>query len=260
MPAQASSYGRRLTHSLDFDSTLEHVVRLPIPSLADWCLAYIPGDGDARLPRLAVAHADPSKEALLRAAWQSAPVELQREHPLLVSLRSRKSVLHSPPLAGDLAAARLRERDAELLKLVGLESLLAVPLVAHGLVVGALMMVWAGNPPRTFDSVALDSAADVANCCAQAIYNAQLFWEARLAERTHDELVNAGSQDLLRLAANLRRRVNRLHAHVASTPLTSPTVLHHGLSEIEDLAARMLLCIRGFAPIDIAGEGRDAVE
>jgi GAF domain-containing protein len=179
---------------------------------------------------------------------------------LLVSLRTRKPVLRSQASADDLSAVRMREGDAELLRLVGLESLLAVPLIAHGLVVGALMLVsTAGSPHPTFDSVSVASAAAVANYSAQAIYNAQLFWEARLAVRTHAELVNAGSQDLLRLTANLKKRVNRLRTQVAGTPMTSPTVLNHGLSDIEDLAAGMLRCIRELAPIEIPGEQCDAV-
>src|SRR5689334_12758035 len=94
--------GKRLTHSLDFDSTLDHVARLPIPGLADWTLVYTPGEGDARTPRLVVAHSNAGKEALLREAWQGHPLMLPREHPVQVCLRSRKPVIRDACGAADL--------------------------------------------------------------------------------------------------------------------------------------------------------------
>jgi len=261
MDVRAASIGGRLTRSLDFDSTLGHVVRLPIPSLADWCAVYTPGDGDARLPRLMVAHADPGKEAPLRAAWSAGPLALSREHPILVSLHSRKLLLHERWSPDDLAAVHADGQHADLLRLVGLDSLLVLPLVAHGLVVGVLMLVLAGdNTPRTFDAIATASAAAVANCCAQAIYNAQLFWEARLAVRTREELVSAASQDLLRLTSHLKKRVIQLRAHTGDLPMAAPAALHNGLSEIEDLAGGVLRCIQDLTPMDVPTGRHDSVD
>ena len=260
MAERVRSIGGRLTHSLDFDSTLGHVVRLPIPSLADWCVVYTPGDGDARLPRLVVAHADPGKEALLRAAWSAGPLALSREHPLLVSLHSRKPLVQARWSTDELAAVHAGGRHADLLRLVGLDSLLVLPLVAHGLVVGALMLVLAGDTPRTFDAIATASAAAVANCCAQAIYNAQLFWEARLAVRTREELVSAASRDLLRLTSHLKKRVTQLRARAGALPIASPAALHNGLSEIEDLAGGVLRCIQDLAPMEVPTGRHDSVD
>ena len=50
--AQVSS----LTNSLDYDSTLRQIVRLPIPTLADWCMVYVPDDGGPLPARMAVAN------------------------------------------------------------------------------------------------------------------------------------------------------------------------------------------------------------
>src|SRR5205085_3172614 len=54
-----------LASSLEVDATFDHIARLVVPFLADWCI--IDMAGDARSVRtLAVAHHDPAREPLLR--------------------------------------------------------------------------------------------------------------------------------------------------------------------------------------------------
>jgi GAF domain-containing protein len=234
--AHVAPIGKRLTHSLDFDDTLDQVARLPVPSMADWSLAYTPGDGDARMPRVALAHASPAREELLRGIWQRHPVMLPHQHPIMVSLRSRKPVLQPVCSPADLDALCLSNGDGEVLRSVGVRSLLVVPMVAHGLVVGALMLVGATRQRGKFDQAALEAANAVASCCAQAIYNAQLFWEARLAARMRQEVLAAGSQDLMWLAGRIQRRVSQLRGELLNAEVTSADDVQGGLTEIEDLS------------------------
>jgi hypothetical protein len=98
--------------------------------------------------------------------------------------------------------------------------------------------VRATNQNGAFDDAAIESANTLASCSARAIYNAQLFWEARLAARTREQLLSASSQDLLGLAANMEQRVNDLRARVSRTPgRASPDAVNRGLADIEGVAA-----------------------
>ena len=64
--------GRLLASSLDCERTLAEVARLAVPTLGDWCTIDLAGD-DGVLERVAAAHADPAKVALVR--------RLRAEHP-----------------------------------------------------------------------------------------------------------------------------------------------------------------------------------
>ena len=230
----------RLPASLDFDATVEHVARAPLPDLADWCVAFTPADGDVRMPRMVVAHTNPAKEGLLRAAWQGRSVSLPRSHPLLAAVSSRKPVVRGVCSPDDLKTLSLTDSDDDVLRAAGLHSLVVLPMVAHGLVVGALMLVAATSRHGQFEGAALESATAVASWSAQAIYNAQLFWEARLAARMREQVVAAGSLELMCLATNMEQRVSDLRIHVAKTgAAASGEALHRGLAHIENVAIAM---------------------
>jgi len=252
--AHVASIGKRLTQSLDFDATLQHVARLPVPGLADWCLAYTPGDGDVRMPRVAVAHASPPKEALLRSVWQRHPVMLPYQHPVQVSLRSREPLLQPTCSPADVVALGLSDTDTEVLRAIGLQSLMVMPMVAHGLVVGALMLAGANRQRREFDPDTLESASAVARWSAQAIYNAQLFWEARLAAHMRDEVLSAASQDLMQLVSRIQQRVSHVRYHVSSTDVPSAEAVHSGMTEIDDLASAITQRLRDLT--SLAGASR----
>jgi GAF domain-containing protein len=230
------SVGKRLTHSLDFDATLEHVAQLPIPALADWCLVFTPEDGDVRPPRMLAAHRSAAKQARLRQAWPTERVILPRQHPLHISLRSRQPVVLEACSPFDLESMCVFPGDRELLLTMKPRTVLATPMVAHGLVVGGLMIVTSAARPPMLSDAYMQAVAALAQSSAQAIYNAQLFWEARLAGRMRDEVASAGREDLLNLASGLQQRVTTLRTRASATERASGDQFDRGLTEIEDLA------------------------
>ena len=52
--------GKELASSLDYEQTLQRVVTLAVPDLADWGAIVMRGDGDA-LRQVAAAHVDPAE-------------------------------------------------------------------------------------------------------------------------------------------------------------------------------------------------------
>lgn len=228
--------GKSLTRTLDFEATLDEVARLPLPALADWCVVYTPGDGDSRPRRLAAAHVVEAAEVLIRDAYQSNAVVLPREHPLQVSLRTRKPLARQACTALDFELLCGTTFDGDLLEVVRPRSFIALPMVAHGLIVGTIMLVNSSERPRKFKRGFIESATAIARCAAQAIYNAQLFWEACLALRLGEELGSAGTRDLLWLATGLQQRVNSLRCQLSTPATASHAVFEVGLTDIEDLA------------------------
>jgi hypothetical protein len=66
--------GEILAASLDYETELERVARLAVPTLADWCVVDLLGEDD-RLHRLAIGHRDP--------ALDDVAAELVRRYPVI---------------------------------------------------------------------------------------------------------------------------------------------------------------------------------
>jgi GAF domain-containing protein len=192
-----------LTRSLDYDTTLRQVVRLPIPALADWCMVYIPDDGGPVPARLELAHAHPLKEALLRRIWHRDWTTLPEHHPLVQTLRDRLPIVVEDLNPRDLHRLCPLAEDANTLQRVGARSMVILPLVAHGVIIGAVMLVVSATRRRAYLETQRDLLLKLGECYAQAIYNARLFIEARQAVRLKDEVIAATRHQLLELAASI---------------------------------------------------------
>ena len=106
--------GARLAASPDYETTLAEVARLAVPALADYCIVDVVGE-DGALRELAVAHADPAKAALVRAARRRLPVDPARPRAAERVLRSGRV-----ELLPEITDAYLTEvaRDPETLELL----------------------------------------------------------------------------------------------------------------------------------------------
>ena len=129
-----------LASSLDYESTLQRVAEVAVPSFADWCGVDVPGPGGfAQL--VAIAHMRP-REGRAREA---------DARPLPGAARSRggdrrgrcaASRASSAPRSRDeeLRAYAQDEQHFEMLRVLGMASVVVVPLVAGGQTLGTLIL------------------------------------------------------------------------------------------------------------------------
>jgi PAS domain S-box-containing protein len=127
-----------LASSLDFRTTIDNILFLLVPQLADWCVAHILNE-ETRIMELAVLHADPVRNELLHEIV--ARYRLEPGHPFLAGL------LHPPRpvLLREVTEAVLRaelrdERVVQLVRALTPASMIAAPLVARDRVVGAVSL------------------------------------------------------------------------------------------------------------------------
>jgi PAS domain S-box-containing protein len=163
-----------LASSLDYDRTLDLVVRLAVPRLADWCAVDMVDEDQVR--RVAIAHVDPAKAKIARALQERYPPTLDAEEGIAKVLRTGR------PLIRELEPAMLREiaRDEEhlrYLEALGVSTYLCAPLVARGRTLGAITLVSAESR-RRYTEADLPLAEELARRAAIAVDNARLFHEA----------------------------------------------------------------------------------
>lgn len=188
--ADASSH---LAGSLDYDTTLERVAWLAVPTLADWCVVDVLED-NGEIRRVEVAHAD---------AAQTHEADLLRKYP--PDRRAEEGIARVlrtgvPELIREFSDNRLPAitRDAQhqaISQALGIQSVMRVPLVARGRTLGVISLL-ATDPNRRYAATDLALAEELGRRCAVAVDNARLYAEAQQAIRARDEFLSIASHEL----------------------------------------------------------------
>src|SRR5215217_5116127 len=194
-----------LAGSLDYETELERVARLIVPTLADWCAVDLLAD-DGRLQRLVVIHHDPAKA--------ETALELRRRYPVLAPNRTHRAwdVIRNGKSWFDPAVAETRfvaeARDDEhlaLLRRLGFAAEMVLPLVARGRTLGVITLVLA-DTSRHYAAGDLALAEELAHRAALAIDNARLYAEAQAAEARYRGLFEGVADAILVIDAEGRVR------------------------------------------------------
>jgi signal transduction histidine kinase len=182
-----------LSLPLDYTETLATLARLCVAEVADWAVIYVV-DERGVVQRLEVAHRDPEKAGAVREL-RDQPIDAAGPHRVIEVLRNRTPLLVETVDDARLAAMAQNERHLELMRELGVESFMIVPLVARDRELGAIALISA-DPARRFTARDLTDANDLALRAALAIDNARLYREAQTASQAKSDLLAVISHDL----------------------------------------------------------------
>jgi PAS domain S-box-containing protein len=171
---------QQLAGSLDYESTLANLSTLLVPRFADWYAVDVADRGGFR--RIAVVHKDPAKEKWANKSMELFAPEADELEGTARVVRTGEAVLYRTISEELLAASTLSKEHHEVLRRLGMESAMCVPLTAGGRTFGALMLVSA-NPERLFDEQDLDFAKHLGRRAAVAVDNARLYRESERRAR-----------------------------------------------------------------------------
>jgi PAS domain S-box-containing protein len=185
---------RVLSSSFDYQTTLAALVRLAVPTLADYCALDIVV-GDDSFERIGEAHVDPTKSTLLREVATFPRSALTASHPLIRVMSTGQPVLEAEVTTDFIHAAFAEPSQRRTVEALGPRSLICVPLVDSGKPIGALTLVTSGSG-RRYDEADLSLAADVARRAAVVVEHARLFHQAEQATRARDDVLAVVAHDL----------------------------------------------------------------
>jgi PAS domain S-box-containing protein len=136
-----------LASSRDYPDALRRLASLSVPQLADLCLIDV-REPDGSVVRMAAVHADPDKEALVAELAESYPPTAGSAHPSFDVMLTGRSAWSNTMSDEFLRATTRDERHFEIVKALGFESYMCVPLRSGDEILGTITLVSAGSGRR----------------------------------------------------------------------------------------------------------------
>ena len=248
--------GAVLSASLDYEATLQTVVALPVPVLADCCIldiVQLEVGGVRKIRRMVSGHADARIAAVLRKLQESDALTWSTPSRVVEVLRGGTAYLeadtsaHKDPVALPLALPLAHELNAT--------SLMIVPLVAREHVVGAMTCI-STQADRRYGEADLALAREIAVRAAFALDNAWLYNSAQRANRARDEVLGVVSHDL----RNPLSAISMCTRVLLETPPEEENERHDLLSTIDESVQWMQRMIRDLLDVSNIEAGVLSVE
>jgi signal transduction histidine kinase len=203
---------KRLTESLDVEMTLGTIALLALPSELSWCIVdVIANDGSIR--RVAIVHPNGDKQIIadqLSERWYPQPDDF---FGAALAMKLRRSRVIEQVSDTMLVAAAHSDENARLLRQLEFTSLLVVPLMVRGDVIGAVTFVKGRNEPG-FTESDVELAETVSARSALALDNARLYGEAEWLRIQAEQSNRAKSEFLKRMSHELRTPLNAILGYV----------------------------------------------
>ena len=185
--------GGILANALEYRDPLSEIAKLAVQFLADCCIVDV-ADDQGSVRRVEVAHSTAPRPWFAELLER---VPLDRKHPHLTYsvLETKRPVLMTEVAPGELDVLAQSEEHLRALQALDPKSLMSVPLVAGGRILGALLFV-SSRPERRYGPDDLRVAQELADRAALAVENARLYRIAREAIEARDQVLAIVAHDL----------------------------------------------------------------
>jgi PAS domain S-box-containing protein len=185
--ALVSEISELLAEWTDYPQALTRLAQVLTRGFADVCAIDLV-DENGRLVRAAAVHADPRRQELVDRLRAAIPLQHER-HPAVSAIRTGRPV-HAAEIDEEiLYGGHWTDEHRTLIRALGYESFISVPLIARQHVIGAISLV-STTPQRRYGADDVPAVEEIARRVAVRLDNARLY-----AER--DEIASALQAALL---------------------------------------------------------------
>lgn len=188
--------GSALSESLDYAETLQSLLHLTVPRLADYGLIFELHDGPL-LRQVALLHVDAGQAEVLRRLGQIfESLPRNPESILWRSVDTGESHLVPTVSPERIEATNQHPGMLDGYQRLSPRSFISVPLAARGEILGVMLIATSEASGRTFGQADLELAEGLASRASLAIDNARLYGRAEAASKAKDHFLAALSHEL----------------------------------------------------------------
>jgi PAS domain S-box-containing protein len=185
--------GAVLAASLDYEQTLATVAHLVVRDFADWCTIELIEEHEQASRRKVVSR-DPA-QADLCALLERMPIDRDRPYLTRTVFDTKRSLLIEHVTPDALESAAQGSEHQRMLRAVNPASLMALPLLSRGQLLGVLAFISSAGS-RPYGQSDLRLAEALAERAALAIENARLYDSSVRAAQVRDQVLGFVAHDL----------------------------------------------------------------
>jgi PAS domain S-box-containing protein len=176
---------------LDYEATLAKVSELSVQRLADWCTVHV-SDPRTGVRQISVSHRDPARVRFAKDLALKYPYDPESPRGVPQVLRTGQPEIYPHVTEELLRAGAKDEEHFRILRDLGMESAMVVPIRSRGRTLGAITFI-ATEPGRSYGPEDLSLGEALGDRAGLAIENAALYEEAKrqLEERRRSEAARA---------------------------------------------------------------------
>ena len=245
--------GPVLATTLDYEETLSRIAEMATQGLADFCVVDLVDEkGETR--RVRVVSRDPAKDWLCEAL-QRIPFDHGRPPLVRSTLESTQPFLLSRLTPEDVERLAASDDHRRLLIAAELQSVMVMPLIAAGRLLGAISFLSA-TPSHLYGPDDLRMGGELAQRAALAVDSARLYRAAQRAIQLRDEVLGIVAHDLRNPLSLIL-----MEARLLGSNWQGPERRKRQPAEvIEDAASRMNLLIQDLLDVTSIEAGHLTVE
>jgi signal transduction histidine kinase/DNA-binding response OmpR family regulator len=249
---------RHLADSLDYDTTLERISRLALPTLADFCVIDIV-DEHRSIKRVAAAHACEKDNVLVQALMPFAPA-WDDAQPSAHVLRQGRSWLADVMTCELIDQAHFSPECRQAIDRIGIQTFIAVPMRAHGRTLGVICL-GGTQQGRHFNQEDLEFAEAMAERAAFALDSARLYRDAQAALASRDDFLLIAAHELRTPLTSLMLQIHTVNRRMSQACI-EPSIkdgLQHRMQCLSKQSERIAHLIDAMLDVACIASGHFAV-